>query len=169
MLGGARIVRLVVLQESRITASATAPPAPQSRRSRLPRIHRVNLECHTDGEYAQKPKNITTHFFGFFLTAYRLLPMSASDAFARTVFCRRFARKLFENAIELRQGLKTGSERDFTDAQIWVSQEGTGSFEPSARDILDKIYAGHLLEVFAQMIRVHADRFRDFLQGELLP
>ena len=93
--------------------------------------------------------------------------MSASDAFGRTVFCRRFARKLFENAIELRERLKSHSERDFTDAQIWVSQEVTGSFEPSARDILDKIYAGHLLEAFTQMIRVHADRFRDFGQGKL--
>src|SRR5437773_7118381 len=65
MLGGARIVRLVVLQESRMTASATAPPAPQSKVSRLPRIHRASFECHTSCEYAQKQKNLTTHFFGF--------------------------------------------------------------------------------------------------------
>jgi hypothetical protein len=67
MLGGARIVRLVVLQESKITASATAPPAPHNKLSRLPWIHRVSLEPHTDGEYAQKQKIITTHFFGRFL------------------------------------------------------------------------------------------------------
>src|SRR6266511_2786680 len=67
MLGGARIVRFVVLQESRMTASATAPPAPHNTVSRLPRIHRVSLECHTNGEYAQKTKTLTTHFFGFFL------------------------------------------------------------------------------------------------------
>jgi hypothetical protein len=65
MLGGARIVRLVVLQESKITASATAPPAPHKKVSRLPWIHRVTLECHTDGEYAQEKKIMTTHFFGF--------------------------------------------------------------------------------------------------------
>jgi hypothetical protein len=93
--------------------------------------------------------------------------MSASDAFGRTVFCRRFSRQFFENAIELRERLKSHSERDFTDAQIAVSQEITGSFEPSARDILDKIYAGHLLEAFTQMIRVHADRFCDSGQREL--
>ena len=56
-----------VLQESKITASATAPPAPHNKLSRLPRIHRVSLERHTDGEYAQKQKIITTHFFRFFL------------------------------------------------------------------------------------------------------
>src|SRR6478672_12296463 len=67
MLGGARIVRLVVLQESKITASATAPPAPHKKLSRLPWIHRVSLEPHTNGEYAQKQKTITTHFFGCFL------------------------------------------------------------------------------------------------------
>src|SRR4029453_4576024 len=66
MLGGARIVRLVVLQESRINASATAPPAPHNRLSRLPRIHRVSLEPHTKGEYAQREKIVTTHFFRFF-------------------------------------------------------------------------------------------------------
>ena len=68
MLGGARIVRLVVLQESKITASATAPPTPQNKLSRLPWIHRVSLEPHTNGEYAQKQKIVATHFFRFFLS-----------------------------------------------------------------------------------------------------
>src|SRR6516165_3825468 len=71
MLGGARIVRLVVLQESKITASATAPPAPHNKLSRLAWIHRVTLEPHTDGEYAQKPEPLTTHFFGLFLADYQ--------------------------------------------------------------------------------------------------
>jgi len=61
------MVRLVVLQESRITASAITPPAPHNRFSRLPSTHRVSLESHTNGEYAQKQKRITTHFFGLFL------------------------------------------------------------------------------------------------------
>src|SRR6516164_8851337 len=56
MLGGARIVRFVVLQESKITASATAPPAPHNKLSRLGWIHRVSLEPHTNREYAQKQK-----------------------------------------------------------------------------------------------------------------
>ena len=66
MLGGARIVRFVVLQESKITASATAPPAPQNKLSRLPWIHRVSLERHTNGEYAQKQKNDDYAFFQIF-------------------------------------------------------------------------------------------------------
>src|SRR6266436_6690141 len=76
MLGGARIVRLVVLQESRMTASATAPPTPHKKLSRLPSTHRPTLECHTDDEYAQKPKKITTHFFGFSYTGIKILPMA---------------------------------------------------------------------------------------------
>src|SRR5207249_333623 len=68
MLGGARMVRFVVLQESRMTASATAPPAPHNKLSRLLWIHRVRLECHTNREYAQKGEMLTTHFFGFFPT-----------------------------------------------------------------------------------------------------
>ena len=71
MLGGARIVRLVVLQESKITASATAPPAPHNKLSRLTRINRVSLEPHTNGEYAHKQKLMTTHFFGFSRISYR--------------------------------------------------------------------------------------------------
>lgn len=66
MLGGARIARFVsnVLQESRITASATIPPTPQNSFSRLPLIHRVSLECHTDCKYYQKHEIVTMHFFG---------------------------------------------------------------------------------------------------------
>src|SRR5581483_10334049 len=51
MLGGARIVLFVVLQESRITVSAAAPPIPHDSFSRLPCTHRVSLESHTDREY----------------------------------------------------------------------------------------------------------------------
>jgi len=92
MLGGARIVRLVVLQESKITASATAPPAPHNKVSRLPWTHRVSLDPRTDGEFAQKQKKITTHFFGFFLAGVsESLPMPAADAFRRTILRRRFA------------------------------------------------------------------------------
>ena len=72
MLGGARIVRFVVLHESKITVSATAPPAPHIKLSRLPWIHRVILEPHTNREYAQKQKMMTTHFFRFFLRDCRI-------------------------------------------------------------------------------------------------
>jgi hypothetical protein len=65
MLGGARIVRLVVLHESKITASAIVPPAAQNKLSRLPSTHRPTLEYHMDGEYAHKEKIMTTHFFAF--------------------------------------------------------------------------------------------------------
>src|SRR5215471_20452301 len=90
MLGGARIVRLVVLQESRTTASAKAPPAPHSRVSRLPRTHRVSLECHTSCEYAQKKKNLTTHFFGFsFLLVTTRLLFECDSCAVEGVFAMR--------------------------------------------------------------------------------
>jgi hypothetical protein len=53
-----------VLQESRTTASAAVPPTPHKIFSRSPCIHRVSLECHTKGEYAQKENSLATHFFG---------------------------------------------------------------------------------------------------------
>src|SRR5512133_1557269 len=49
MLGGARIVLFVVLQESRITVSATPPPTAHQSFSRLPWTHRVSLACSTIG------------------------------------------------------------------------------------------------------------------------
>jgi len=61
------MVRLVVLQESKMTATAPAPPALHNKLSRLPWIHRVSLEPHTNREYAHKQKTVTTHFFRFSL------------------------------------------------------------------------------------------------------
>jgi hypothetical protein len=167
MLGGARIVRVVVLQESKITVSATAPPAPHNKLSRLRFIHRVSLECHTNGEYAQKSKTMTTHFFGgFSYCTIRILPMCLMHPAIGAVFGWRLPRKAFEHAIELRERLKSCREGDFTNAQILILQEGTGSFEASACDILDKINAGYLFEIFTQMVRVHFDHLRHFGQGK---
>ena len=64
MLGGAKIVLFVVLQESRMTASATVAPAPHKNFSRLPAIHLASREYHTNGEYCRKAKIVTTHFYG---------------------------------------------------------------------------------------------------------
>ena len=158
-----------VLQESKITASATAPPAPHNKLSRLPGIHRVSLERHTNGEYAQKHKTMTTHFFGFFLSGLsEILPIPPAHALGSTVLRRRFASEFFENAIELRERLKSRGERDVTDAQTWIIAGDHTHFRTGCvRDVLDKVYAGYLLEIFAQIIRVHVDRFRDSGQGEL--
>ncbi len=70
-----------------------------------------------DREYAQKQKNLTTHFFGLstkqseFYRCLRAMPLPHDIG-------RRFARKLFKHAIELREGLKSRSECDFADAHI---------------------------------------------------
>jgi hypothetical protein len=80
---------------------------------------------------------------------------------------RRSASEFFKNPIELREWLKSNSERDFTDAQAWISQEITRVLEPSVRDVVDKIYARYLFEILAQITRVHVDRFCDSGQGEL--
>ena len=108
----------------------------------------------------------------------RTMPLSEADrklryddalGFGRlcTISCRRFSRKLFENTIELRERLKSCREGGFTNAQFGVPQEVTGSFEANAGDIIDKIYTGDLLEVFAQIVRVRVDCFADFLQRKL--
>ena len=90
MLGGARIVRLVVLQESKMTASATAAPAPHNKRSRLPSTQRPTLEYRTDSEYARKQEKIPTHFFGFsFLLVTIWLLFECDSCAAKGVFAVR--------------------------------------------------------------------------------
>ena len=164
MLGGARIVRLVVLQESKITASATAPPAPQNKLSRLPWIHGVSLEPHTNGEYAQKQKIVTTHFFGCFLSRPSNFAYPGAALRSGAILCRRFTRKSFENAIELRERLKARRERDFANAQITVSQEIARVLKSGARDILNESYPSHLLKFFAEIVRADVHGFRCFAQ-----
>lgn len=79
---------------------------------------------------------------------------------ARAVLSWRFARQFFEDPIELRERLKTDCERDFADAQIRIPQQITRILESDAGDVIDKIYARHLLERFTEMIRADIDCFR---------
>src|SRR5262245_42724675 len=102
MLGGARIVRLVVLQESKITADAIAPPAPHKKVSRLPWTHRANLETRTNREYAQKFQTVTTHFFGNSLTEPSKCCRKLERFLRRTILRRRFPRESLKHAIKLR-------------------------------------------------------------------
>ena len=112
-------------------------------------------------------KRLLRIFSGVFLLAHKIFAHAATRGFGRTVLRRGFTRKSFENAVELRKRLKPRGERDFTDAQIAISQQITRSVEPGACNILDKINAGYLLKIFAQMIRVHVNHLRDFGQGKL--
>jgi hypothetical protein len=95
------------------------------------------------------------------------LPVPGGAYRSGAILRRRFTRKSFENAIELRERLKARRERDFTDAQLGVAQKITRICQPSARDILDEIYTGYPFEIFTQVIGVHFDDVCDFGQGEL--
>jgi hypothetical protein len=112
-------------------------------------------------------KNLLRIFSGVLLFVSRNFVYPADACRSGAIFCRRFTRKSFEDAIELRERLKARGERDFTDAQFWVAQKITRTCEPGARDILDEIYAGYLLEIFAQVIGVHFDDVCDFGQRKL--
>jgi hypothetical protein len=92
---------------------------------------------------------MTTHFFGFFLPAVEILPMPAGHTLGSTELRWRFPVQSFENAIELRKRLKSRGECDFADAQIALVKQLARSLEPDTRNILDKIYARYLLEIFA--------------------
>src|SRR6266542_973486 len=169
MLGGARMARFVssVLHESRTTASAAAPLIAQNNLSRLRWIHRVSLECHTDGEYCQRHRPVTTHFFGksdgsFCGAIFDLAPFSLLMSCA--IRTRRFIRQPFEDTIELRERLEPHSECDFADAQIRIQQQIARFVESGACHVIDKIYAGDLLELLAEMIRADVDCSRYFVE-----
>ncbi len=164
MLGGARIVRFVVLQESRITASAAVPPTPHKIFSRLPWIHRVGLEYHTNTKCCQKLGNSTTHFYGKYSAdfgrVYRNSATSSSISTRSAILRRRFLGQPLENTIELRQRLKSHGERNFTNAQIRIPQEIASFFESGSCDVFHKICASDLLEFFAEMIPANVGCFR---------
>ena len=101
--GGAKTVRLVVLQDKRITATATSPPALHNKLSRLPSTHPASLERHTNGESAQKRDNYHHGFLWIFLPAGNDLVTFECDACAadpaetrlniRANSCREIARR----------------------------------------------------------------------------
>src|SRR4029450_4318317 len=97
-------------------------------------------------------KNDDNAFLRVFLPACANFADSAGPYCSGAILCRRFTRKSFENAIELRERLKPSRKRDLADAQIWVAKEITGICKPSARNILHEICAGYLLEIFTQVI-----------------
>jgi hypothetical protein len=93
--------------------------------------------------------------------------MPAIHTLGSTVLRRRSTGQSLENTIELRERLKANSERDFTDAKTWISQEITRVLEPRVRDVIDKIYACYPFEILAQISRIHVYRFCDSGQREL--
>ena len=155
------MVRVVVLQESRITVRAAPPPQIQGSFSRPPRTHRVSREVNTCPECCQNKVGRLRIFTGNvrtpisatieeFIDVATLCPCGA-------VLGWRFAGKFFEYAIELRQRLKTDRERNFAYAKIRIVQETTRFLESCAGNVFDKVNPGHPLELLAQMIPTDAD------------
>jgi len=67
---------------------------------------------------------------------------------------RRFSRQLLEDAIELRERLKANRKGDFADPETDIFQKLFRSLETSPCDVIDKLYAGDLFELFAQVSRI---------------
>jgi hypothetical protein len=78
----------------------------------------------------------------------------------------RSAGELFENAIELRERLEPNCECDLANSKIDIVQKPARLFEASARNVLDKICAGDLLELLAEMIPANVRRFRYSREGK---
>jgi hypothetical protein len=73
------------------------------------------------------------------------------------ILSRRSAREFLKNAVELRQGLKPDRKCDFADPAVDVSQKVACVFEANARDVIDKVYPGYILEFLAQIIPAEVD------------
>jgi len=85
----------------------------------------------------------------------------------RAIFARRLSRQFFENAIELRQRLKSDCKCDFAYSKIDTFQKLARFLEPQARDIIDELYARHLFELLAQVSRIDPNRFCHIAQRKL--
>jgi len=85
-----------------------------------------------------------------------------SPCFTPPIIGWRFSGKLFEDAIELGERLKSDGERSFAHAKIEIVQKLARVFEAISRDVIDKLNAGHLFELLAQVSRINSDRVRDF-------
>jgi hypothetical protein len=70
----------------------------------------------------------------------------------------RLPSKFLEDAIELRQRLKTRGEGNLAHAKIEVVQARACFLIARARDVFNKVHPGHLPELFTQMIRADVDR-----------
>ena len=154
------MVRFVsnVLQESRITVSAAVPPSAHNSFSRLPWSHRVCLRCRT-AENCQNQKFLATHFFGKSEALDVGLSMTFSARQIRCAICAwRFSGELFENAIELGKRLEPDGKCDFAYPKIDIFQKFPRFFESSAGNIIDKLCAGHLFELFTQVRRIDPHR-----------
>jgi hypothetical protein len=115
---------------------------------------------------------MTTHFFGKNAASFRPAAILDSAPLSLSMNCaictRRFSRKLFENAIELRKRLEPDRECNLPDTQIRIPQAITRFFEANTRHVLDKICSSYLLEHLAKMIRANFDCFRDFFEPKVL-
>ena len=83
------------------------------------------------------------------------------------VLSRRPAREFLENTVELRQGLKPDCECYFADPAVGVFQKIACFFEAEARDVIDKVYAGYILEFLAQIIAADVNCSCDSLERKL--
>jgi hypothetical protein len=83
------------------------------------------------------------------------------------ICARRLSGELLENAVELGKGLEPNLERDLADPKIEIMQEAARLFEAGACDVFDKIYAGDLLKLLAEMIPANVGRFRNLTKRKL--
>ena len=84
----------------------------------------------------------------------------------RAILFRRFFRKFFKYPIELRERLKADRKRNFTHAKIDIFQKLLSALETNPRDVIDELYSGYLFELFAEMRRIDANCFRDFVERQ---
>jgi len=92
-----------------------------------------------------------------------LMPL-LSPCFTPPIIGWRFSGELFEDAIELGERLKSDRERRFAHAKIEIFQKLTRVFEAISRDVIDKLTAGHVFKLLAQVSWINSDRVRDFRQ-----
>lgn len=76
----------------------------------------------------------------------------------------RFSGQFFENTVELGERLESSRKGDLAGAQIDFFQELARFLESGSGNVIDKLYAGHLFELLAQVGGVNSDGFCDLVE-----
>ena len=83
---------------------------------------------------------------------------------SRAVRSWRFSGQFFKDTIELGERLESDRKCDFAGAKIEIFQKLARVFEPTPGDVVDKLYARDVLELFAQVSGVDPDGLRYFAE-----
>src|SRR5436189_3345965 len=107
-------------------------------------------------------------FSGNRFSPFRSARAVLSQLHRGAVLSRRFAGQLLEDAVELRERLKSHGERDLADPQRTFLKQRRCFFVACSRHVTDEINAGGLPEFLTEIIRARAHGLGDLAKRDFV-